>query len=250
MRLLTQLDDSLGLGNMLLNRGVSAWRECRVRDALADFRTSSACYGRAGDVVGAATADNNLAEILTLQVRLDPAEELLRNALRVLRAANYTLGELATISGLSRVAAWRGDAAEALELQSTALEGFRGLAADDYVLDSHVRLVEIHALAGDTDAALVAADSAATMLNKFGAVPVVPSTLARLRGRALLDAGREREATQSLRRALALANEDGFAYEIALSALMLGRLRQDEEQIDAAMAQLQDLDVLDVPPVC
>ncbi len=250
MKLMTELDDSLGLGNILLNRGVSAWRECRVEDAIADFRASSERYQRAGDVVGAAMADNNLAEILTLQVRLDPAEDLLRNALRVTRAANYALGEMGTVSGLSRVAAWRGDAAEALELQSTALEGFRNLAADDYVLDSLVRLVEIHALAGDAEAAIVAADSATTMLKRLGAVPIVPSTLARLRGSALLHAGREQEATESLERALSLANEDRFAYEIALSSLMLGRVREDERQIHEAMEQLHELDVVGVPPGC
>jgi tetratricopeptide (TPR) repeat protein len=250
MKLMTEVDDSVGLGNMLLNRGVSAWRECRVRDAVADFRASSECYGRAGDVVGAAMAGNNLAEILTLQCRLDPAEDLLRNALRVTRAANYALGEMGTVSGLSRVAAWRGDASEALELQSTAIEGFRSLAADDYVLDSLVRLVEIHVLAGDADAALVAADSAATMLKRLGAVPVVPSTLARLRGSALLHAGREQEATESLERALSLATDDGYAYEVALSSLMLGRLREDEGQIHEALNRLHDLDVLGVPPGC
>jgi class 3 adenylate cyclase/tetratricopeptide (TPR) repeat protein len=250
MKLMTELDDALGLGNILLNRGVSAWRECRVRDAVADFRASSECYERAGDVVGEAMADNNLAEILTLQVRLDPAEDLLRNALRVTRAANYPHGEMTALSGLSRLAAWRGDTADALDLQSTALSGFRGLAADDYVLDSLVRLVEIHALAGDAEAALAAADQAHELLARLGTVPVVPSTLARLRARALIDAGRESEAESSLERALALAKDDGFEYEIALSSLMLGRLHEDDQRINTAMEQLQDLDVLDVPPVC
>ena len=248
LELLTELDDALGLGNLLLNRGVSAWHKWQAERAIADFRASSECYGRAGDVVGAAIVDNNLAEILTVQFRLDQAEELLRNARRVLRAANYTLGEMATISGLSRVAAWRGDAAAALELQLTALEGFRNLAADDYVLDSLVRLVEIHALAGDADAALVTADSAAAKLTDLGTVPVVPSTLARLRARPLLDVGHVHEAIESLERAISLAADDGNAYEIALSSLMLGQLRGDEPQTRRAMKRLGQLGVLDVPP--
>jgi tetratricopeptide (TPR) repeat protein len=246
--LLTELDDALGLGNLLLNRGVSAWHKWQVERAIADFRASSECYARAGDVVGAAIVDNNLAEILTVQFRLDQAEALLRNARRVLRAANYTLGEMATISGLSRVAAWRGETAQALELQLTALEGFRSLAADDYVLDSLVRLVEIHALAGDADAALVAADSAAAKLTDLGTVPVVPSTLARLRARPLLDTGRVLEAIESLERALSLAASDGNAYEVAMSSLLLGQLRGDEQQTRRAMEELGQLGVLDVPP--
>src|SRR4029077_4438475 len=96
-------------------------------------------YRLAGDVVGAAMADNNLAEILTLQFRLDPAEELLRNAGRVARAANYAHGERTRIRGRHRISAWRGDPGAALELQPAALAGFRELSSDDYILDSLVR---------------------------------------------------------------------------------------------------------------
>ncbi len=250
LELLTELDDALGLGNALLNRGVSAWSEWRVEQAIADFRASSEHYVRAGDVVGAALVDNNLAEILTVQFRLDQAEELLRNTRRVLRAANYKLGEIGTLSGLSRIAAWRGDPAAALELQSNALEGFRSLAADEYVLDSLVRLVEIHALAGDADAALEAADSAEAMLRKLGSVPVVPVTLDRLRGRVLIDLDRHDEATASLQRALSLATDDEYPYEIALCSFMLGRLDGDEQRVEQARQALHDLGIPDVPPSC
>ena len=45
-----------------------------MNDAVADFRLSSDYYERAGDVLGAALTDNNLAEILTLQFHLEAAE--------------------------------------------------------------------------------------------------------------------------------------------------------------------------------
>ncbi len=64
-------------------------------DAVADFQTSSDHYERAGDVLGAALADNNLAEVLTLQFHLDAAEELLTRARRVTQAANYPHGHVA-----------------------------------------------------------------------------------------------------------------------------------------------------------
>ncbi len=35
-QILIELDDSIGLANLFLNRGVSAWQECRVVDAVAD----------------------------------------------------------------------------------------------------------------------------------------------------------------------------------------------------------------------
>ncbi|MEY2415021.1 MAG: hypothetical protein QOH53_355 [Ilumatobacteraceae bacterium] len=248
MTLLTELDDSIGLGNLFLNRGESAWRDGRAVDAVADFRLSSERYLRAGDVLGAALADNNLAEILTLQLHLAVAEDLLVRARRVTQAANYPHGTMTTISGLSRIAAWRGDIARALELQQEALNGFRRLQADDFVVDSLVRLVEIHVLAGDAEAALNASRVAEVALKRLGPVAVVPSTLARLTGRALLLGADQFAARQSFDSALTLATADGFVYEIALASMSLGRLDGDDERVCAALAQLKELGVDGPPP--
>ena len=89
------------------------------------------------------------------------------------------------MSGLARIAAWRGEIAPAFHLQSEALDGFRRMRADDLVLDALVRLVEIHVLNGDSSAAMIAVGEAGSALAALGDVPVVPAMLARLRGRAL-----------------------------------------------------------------
>jgi tetratricopeptide (TPR) repeat protein len=248
MALLTELDDSIGLGNLLLNRGESAWRESRALDAIADFKASSKRYQRAGDVLGAALADNNLAEILTLQFRLDSAQELLIRARRVTQAANYPHGTMITVSGLSRIAAWKGRTADALALQSEALSGFRKLRADDFVVDSLVRLVEIHVIAGDAPAALAAADEANRAMSRLGDVAVVPATLMRLRARALLLAGRDAEARKTFENALDLATVDGFTYEVALASMGIGRMDGDDARVSTALAQLAELGVVAAPP--
>ncbi len=248
LALLSALDDSVGLANLFLNLGVSAWQECRVPEAVADFKISSGHYERAGDVLGAALADNNLAEVLTLQFRLDDAESLLVRVRRVTQAANYPYGTLGTLSGLSRIAAWQGRPEEALGLQSEALTGFRELGADDLAVDSLVRLVEIHVIAGDASAALNAADEAATALSRLGDVAVLPATLARLRARALLLVGREAEARRAFEMALALATADGFTYEIALASMGIGRMDGDDQRVAAALSQLGDLGVVAPPP--
>ncbi len=157
--LMTELDDKIGLANMFLNRGATAWEQSRIVEAIGEWRNASDRYRQAGDVVGAALADNNVAEMLTIQGRLDEAEVLLENANRVLQAASYPLGAVMTVSGLSRVAAWRGRSAEALRLQTDALSRFGELGADELVVDSLIRLVEIHVLAGE--AAALAANEAA-----------------------------------------------------------------------------------------
>ncbi len=247
-RLLIELDDSFGLANLYLNRGESAWRESRGPDAVADFRASAERYQRAGDVLGAALADNNLAEVLTLQHRLDDAERLLVHARRVTEAANYPNGALGTLSGLSRIAAWRGDTAQALRMQSEALAGFLEIGAGDLVADSLVRLVEIHLLAGDGAGALAAANRADLAIAGLGDVPVLPATLCRLRARARLAIGLTDEARSDFARAIEHSTRDQYPYERALAEIGLGRLDGDQARIDAATAELAALDVLAPPP--
>ncbi|MEO6572085.1 MAG: tetratricopeptide repeat protein, partial [Ilumatobacteraceae bacterium] len=250
--ILTELDDSIGLANLYLNRGASAWQESRVGDAIADFTNSSERYLRAGDVVGAALADNNVAEILTLQARLDEAEVLLTNARRVLQAANYPLGTVITTSGLSRIAAWRGRNSEALQLQTEALERFRELGAEEYAVESLVRLVEIHVLAGEAAAvaAQQAADEARRVLGSAGEIPVVGGTLSRLEARARRLSGDVPGARSMLQEALELGTRDGFEYEVALASLGIGRMDGDDDRVTAALARLEELGVVTPPPGC
>ena len=250
LALLSELDDSIGLANLYLNRGISAWQESRVSDAIEDFQRSSERYLRAGDVVGAALADNNVAEILTLQCRLDEAEALLENAQRVLRAANYPLGTVTTISGLSRIAAWRGSTADALRLQTEALERFRELGSQDNVVDSLVRLVEIHVLAGETAAAaaLAAAREARHVLEGAGDVPVLPGTLSRLEARARRLTGDVAGARSMLQDAVEVGTRDGFDYEVALASLAIARMDEDDDGVAGALAKLSALGVLTPPP--
>ena len=222
MELMTVLDDSLGVGNLLLNRGVSAWREAGVDDAIADFRASSEHYRRAGDVVGAAMADNNLAEILTLQGHLGTAEELLRNAGRVARAANYRHGELATISGLSRIAAWRGDVAAASRpadvrprwVPPPGIGRLRVRLARPPRRDPRPRR-RCRCRPG-------CGDLGRREPTKLGDVPLVPATLARLRGPgAARCRSPGRRGPVAGARPASWRRGDGYAFEVALVQAML-----------------------------
>jgi tetratricopeptide (TPR) repeat protein len=246
--LLVELGDSIGLANLYLNRAEIAWHECRVDDSVADLRASSEYYRRAGDVIGAALADNNRAEMLTLQFHLDEAERLLTRARRITEAAGYPHGTTITTSGLARISAWRGDVAGALLLQNEALAGFERLRADDLVFDSIVRLVEIHVCAGDAQAALTEARRADAALARLGAVPVVPATLERLRARALLLDGRPAEARATFETAVTLGERDRSVYEVTLSSIGIGRIDGDERRIAEGLDQLERLGVLAPPP--
>ena len=101
---------------------------------------------------------------------------------------------------------------------------------------------------GTLSAALAAADEAAVAMKRLGDVPVVAATLARLRARALVLAGRHDEARASFEEALELATRDGFVYESALAAMGIARMDGDEAAVTAAMAELSELGVLAAPP--
>ncbi|MEI2654927.1 MAG: tetratricopeptide repeat protein [Microthrixaceae bacterium] len=153
LTLLRQLDDPVGLGNLLLNRGFSQFLANRWPDADASWTESAVQYGRAGDVVGGALTDVARAEMLTYQHRLEEAERLLHRSRRILRSAGYPLGVALTASGLSRIELYRGRPGPARELLDEAMTVFEQLGAEDYVLDTRLRIAEWELLAGSPAAA-------------------------------------------------------------------------------------------------
>ena len=132
---------------------MSAWQRVpRAPRPSPTSRASSERYKRAGDVLGAALADNNLAEVLTLQLRLDEAERLLVHARRVHRG-----GELSASARWSRSAACPGSRRGAATPSGRCACSPRrspASASSEQATSSPircVRLVEIHVIAGDAD---------------------------------------------------------------------------------------------------
>ena len=187
----------------------------RLRDELGTVSS------RAGDVVGAALADNNVAEILTLQsgwTRQKCSWNTLSGCCgrRTIRSGPSPLS--AACLGLRRGAA-RSD--EALRLQTEALERFRELGAQDNVVDSLVRLVEIHVLAGEQAADCSARRSRRGTARGWNASVTSLCSPAPWRGsRPVPGVCRvTRRAPVPARRGARLAIRDGFDYEVALASL-------------------------------
>ena len=70
-----ELDDHVGQANVLNNQGVKAYFKGEWDRALQFYRRSEKARERAGDIIGAATALNNIAEILVAQGDLDGAAD-------------------------------------------------------------------------------------------------------------------------------------------------------------------------------
>ena len=71
-----ELGDLVGQSNVLNNLGIGAYYQGKWVAALEIYERSQSARLRSGDVVGAATADNNIAEIQSDQGHLDQARAL------------------------------------------------------------------------------------------------------------------------------------------------------------------------------
>ena len=226
LELLEDLGDDLRLGNLLLNLGVSSANEGRWDEARAFYERSAAAYRRAGDVVGAASTLNNEAEILTDQGRIDEAEARLFDARRIYRSAGYEWGVTLTTSGLSRLALRRGRVDEAHHLLDRAEAEFLELDSTALVIDTRVRQVELLVYEGRVDEADALAGHVDAELAAFGHIAMLPATMLRLRAMIDLQRGAFDSARRRFESAMAAAEAEDIAYEIALALAGLGAINR------------------------
>jgi len=218
-----ELDDWVGQANVLNNLGVAAYFEGQWDDALAYYQRSREARERAGDVVGAATAANNIGEILLDRGKLDEASALFREALGVWRGARYAVGIALAQNNLGRAAARAGRFDEGSALLNEALAGFRAIGATSFVLDVEAHLAECQLLAGDYNMALRLTSDSMRRAELEGMV-ALKAKMRRIRGYALLRAGRFGDARVSFMEALKNADAANADYERALTRQALASL--------------------------
>jgi ATP/maltotriose-dependent transcriptional regulator MalT len=238
------------LASAVNNLGIDAYYEGRWDEALSHYQRSQQLHERIGDVVGAAMATNNIGEIYSDQGRLAAAEELFRHVREVCESAGERILSMLAIGNLGRAAARDRRYAEARDLLATALAGSLDAGAGSFAYEMETRLAEAAVLDGDADAAFVAADAAEAM-DEGMSTPSVRALLHRVRAYAHHLRGELSEAEAQLERSLEVARGCDAIYEVALSLLARGRLRQDTALVAEARALLDGLQVGEVaePPV-
>ncbi len=234
-----EVGDLIMQGRALNNLGFdAAFAEWRWDRALSFFERSMEAFERAGDIVAVATVKENTAEIFLNQGRLDEAESLLRDSLRICQAANNRLGVALATSNLGRLAANRSHYARADELFSAAREGYGELAAaEGMVLQNDALEAERHLQAGDWARARELAESVLGRSGDGDSFPAAQATLRRIMGDSLLRAGRSDEAHEFLVESLARARGAGQHYETGLTLSVMSRLavaRSDPSAADHA----------------
>jgi len=216
--------DLVRQANVLNNMGIAAYYVGNWNAATDYYQRSREARERAGDVVGVATQENNIGEILSDQGRLDEAEERFQDALLTWRGARYPVGIALATGNLGRLAARRGDLTAALELLQNARDGFETIGATAFVRETQARVAEALVYAGEPEKAL--ATLAGVVERLTAGTEVLQAAVHRVRGYALLQAGRNDEALAALETSLRIARAASADYETALTLEALAHARR------------------------
>jgi class 3 adenylate cyclase/tetratricopeptide (TPR) repeat protein len=207
-----------------------------------------------GDVVDAAMGPMNIGEILSDRGCLDEAETTFRDVLKVWQAAGRKEFVALTTSNLGRVASRSGRCDEAMAMFDDALGMYAEMGDDAEALEVEARVAECLMLQGSLDDALTATEASLKRAQTIGGLPPQLPLLHRVRGWALLQAGRTDEARRAFEDALGFARLRQADYEIGLTlhALAeLGRLTsaRDLDAEEQSRDILGRLGVVSVPGV-
>jgi class 3 adenylate cyclase/tetratricopeptide (TPR) repeat protein len=242
-----QLFDELGelsqKAGLLNNLGILAYYAGNWDEALESYRDAHDAWEQAGDRWAASFAASNIAEVLSSQGRLEDAEPLLRDVLRVSQAAGTRSRVATALAELGKLEARRGEIAEALGRLRDARAIFAELGEDGGTFDVDGRIAEALVLGGDAERASALALSTLPRAEGSDAGSLAVPVLLRALGLAHLLAGRLEPGCDALRRSVAAAEAVGSNYDVAvaLDALVHAeRLAGAEDGVAARRDQLFD----------
>ncbi len=219
----TELDDKVGLGNVLENIGVDAYYKGDWDSALELYQRSEEARLTAGDVIGAAASANNVAEIYSDQGRVIEAIELFREALAVWEGAQFPVGIALVNLNLGRADARAGLTDLAQQRLDTAHAMFSEMGAQSYILDSDVRRAEAFLLSGEFDRATKLAESLLHDMASEEHNQLFEATLYRILGYCCQAEGDKAQSLINFEKGLRVALESDSAFEASL--ILEGLLR-------------------------
>jgi tetratricopeptide (TPR) repeat protein len=217
--------------NML---GIRAYFEGRWDLAVDYYAQSRQACERAGDQFTGAVESGNMAEVLSDQGHLVEAETLLREAMRIWRAAAAPSFIAFGRSQLGRLAARSGRFDEAAELLQSAREDYLRDGEQSEVLETEARLAECLLLQGADVAAVALADETLARMHSIGGMRPQLPMLQRIRGLGLARLGDFAGARAALEVSLRGARERRARHEVAWTLLaILDVCRAQGEALDA-----------------
>jgi class 3 adenylate cyclase/predicted ATPase len=215
------LGDLEGQAKIANNLGILAYYDNRWGDTLDWYEQAAQRNHELGRVVSAALSEANIGEVLVNQGRLDEAEPLLRQTVRVLRASDSAEAPFAEMH-LGRLLTTRGHLDEAERLLLSVVEQCRALgsASSAYEATIHLAVCLVHA---------GRPAEAVNLLNQaHGAEPeeiaIFEAATCAVLATGFLDLGRHEEAGLALIRGVASARERSLTFDLAQLLLIADRI--------------------------
>jgi tetratricopeptide (TPR) repeat protein len=226
LKLYEELGNLRDQAHILNNQGILAHERSDWDGALALQQRSLAILETIGDRSNAVLAKYNIAEILTDQGRLDEAEPLLREAIRVWRGQGAEADVADARRELAKLLARRGEFEVAAELLESALEEQIRTGRAGEELGTAVRMCELQVLRCDADA-ISAIEKARKQTGSVEGGTVFVPMLRRLLAWALIQSGEDASAGAELSAAMSDARGRGDRFECMLLADALIALGQE-----------------------
>ena len=240
LEIFEETGDVLRQSDVLNYHGAMAYWEGRWGDAVELYERGRQRAERAGDVVGAAIASVNIAEVLSDQGRLDEAEGPARDALRVFRAAQYSEQVSAGSRILGRNQSRAGLHEEAETLLTEAIKVAEESGLQLLALAATAMLSEGMVSRGEAEAALELLAPLEDQTASIGGAGVYEPLVQRIFGLAQLELGDLAAADAALVRSLVSSREAGSDFEVLLTleatrllALARGEAPASGEQAEA-----------------
>jgi tetratricopeptide (TPR) repeat protein len=244
------LGDLWSLAEVISNAGADAYERGEWHEALTLFDRARDLRLKVGDVAEASICTANAAEILIEQGRLEAADGLVREALRVARAAEYHYIEAFVLCLLGCLESrWR-NFDEAVVAFARGREIAQRVGHRAVALEIDVRTAEMYMLQGDWGRAAFQVTRTLREGLAFDGIQSRVPMLHRLRGECHLHEGDLKGARESFERSLTTARERMSFYDLALTVQAVARLDALEGRpldIDAINESRATLERLDVP---
>jgi class 3 adenylate cyclase/tetratricopeptide (TPR) repeat protein len=225
------------LAVVFITLGNQAYLDGRWDEAIELQGRAREALEKIGDRAQACVPEFNMAEFLFEQGKVDEAEPLFQDVLRVCKAAGIVHGIGLATSALGRLAARRGHFEEATDLLAEARAFHQEEGDEVEVLADDARLAESLVLQGDGEAALALTKDALGRAGVLEGVAVVTAMLHRIRGWALMQLDDPEQARAALEESLRVARlpEANFGlrspdYEVVAALTALAQLRRSARE--------------------
>ena len=228
----------------LNNLAISAMQDGHWDRSAAQLDRAADIFRRVGDTANEANAQYNRADLLIRQRRFTDAEPLLAAALRAAQAADDRELVALVARETGRVLAGSGRVGEAMSKFDAARAGLGELGLPLELIGLDTALADCLTDAGDTERAIAVANEAVARAEELHA-ELLLAAVHRVRGRALLAAGRDDDARAAFEEGLRCQDGGDGRHEYALNLLGLAQLATRDAQPDAARLLSESNRILD-----